>query len=139
MYPSMDRFRVRMKPLAARRNKKQIERDAVDPARRPGPLSAAARETVRYAAERIAEARAGGKPVMLAFGAHTIKNGLGPALITMMERGWITLLATNGAGVIHDWEFSFQGRSSESVRDNAPGLSTNVAPSRRFDKACVCP
>jgi hypothetical protein len=28
-------------------------------------------------------------------------------------------LATNGAGLIHDWEFAFQGQSSEDVRANA--------------------
>ena len=55
---------------------------------------------------------------MLAFGAHTIKNGLAPVLIQLMEQGWVTLLATNGAGIIHDWEFSFQGLSSEDVRAN---------------------
>jgi len=55
---------------------------------------------------------------MLAFGAHTIKNGLAPVLIQLIEQGWVTLLATNGAGIIHDWEFSFQGLSSEDVRAN---------------------
>ncbi len=55
---------------------------------------------------------------MLAFGAHSIKNGLSPVLIRLMERGWVTLLATNGAGIIHDWEFAFQGASSEDVRAN---------------------
>jgi hypothetical protein len=35
-----------------------------------------------------------------------------------LERGWLTHLATNGAGIIHDWEFAFLGRSTESVRDN---------------------
>jgi hypothetical protein len=55
---------------------------------------------------------------MLAFGAHTIKNGLAPVLIELMERGWVTLLATNGAGVIHDWEFAYQGASSEYVQAN---------------------
>ena len=55
---------------------------------------------------------------MLAFGAHTVKNGLAPVLIALMEEGWLTHLATNGAGIIHDWEFAFQGRSSEDVREN---------------------
>ena len=35
-----------------------------------------------------------------------------------MEEGWITHLATNGAGSIHDWEFSFAGVSTESVEKN---------------------
>ena len=55
---------------------------------------------------------------MLAFGAHTIKNGLAPVLIDLIKQGWVTLLATNGAGIIHDWEFAFQGLSSDDVRAN---------------------
>ena len=35
-----------------------------------------------------------------------------------MKRGWVTHLATNGAGVIHDWEFAYIGKSSEDVRAN---------------------
>ena len=46
------------------------------------------------------------------------QNGLSPVLTQLMERGWVTLLATNGAGIIHDWEFAFQGESSEDVRAN---------------------
>jgi hypothetical protein len=51
-------------------------------------------------------------------GAHTIKNGMAPTLIKLMEEGWLTHLATNGAGIIHDWEFAFQGLSSEDVKAN---------------------
>jgi hypothetical protein len=36
----------------------------------------------------------------------------------MLQRGWITHLATNGAGTIHDWEYSWLGRSTESVEEN---------------------
>jgi hypothetical protein len=36
----------------------------------------------------------------------------------MMERGWVTHVATNGAGTIHDWEFAWLGRSCESVEEN---------------------
>ena len=55
---------------------------------------------------------------MLTFGAHSIKNGLAPVFIKLIEDGWVTHLATNGAGIIHDWEFAFQGHSSEDVRTN---------------------
>ncbi len=37
----------------------------------------------------------------------------------LIDAGLVTHLATQGAGIIHDWEFAFQGRSCESVRDNA--------------------
>ena len=43
---------------------------------------------------------------------------MAPTLIALMEEGWVTHLATNGAGIIHDWEFAFQGKSSEDVREN---------------------
>ena len=55
---------------------------------------------------------------MLTFGAHTIKNGMAPTLIALISEGWITHLATNGAGIIHDWEFAYQGKTSEDVREN---------------------
>ena len=31
---------------------------------------------------------------------------------------WLTHLATNGAGTIHDFEYAFLGRSTESVQEN---------------------
>jgi hypothetical protein len=47
-----------------------------------------------------------------------VRNGAATILGRMMERGWITHLATNGAGTIHDWEYAWLGRSTEGVRDN---------------------
>jgi len=115
-YPQFDRFAVAMEPLAARMNKAEIEAKAVAPDREPGSLSPAAREMIAQLAERIRTARTNGKPVICAFGAHSIKNGLGPVFVKLIEDGWMTHLATNGAGVIHDWEFSYQGKSCEDVK-----------------------
>ncbi len=53
--------------------------------------------------------------MILAFGAHTIKNGLAPLLIRLMERGFITHLASNGAAAIHDFEIAMLGHTSEDV------------------------
>jgi hypothetical protein len=69
------------------------------------------------AAAGIRAARAKGAGVMLIYGAHLLRNGASAILDRMMARGWLTHLATNGAGTIHDWEFSHLGRSTESVRD----------------------
>jgi hypothetical protein len=55
---------------------------------------------------------------MLIYGAHLLRNGAAFILERMMMRDWITHLATNGAGTIHDWEYSFLGRSTESVEEN---------------------
>jgi hypothetical protein len=38
----------------------------------------------------------------------------------LINEGWLTHIATQGAGIIHDLEFALLGRSSESVKDNAP-------------------
>jgi len=117
-YPRLDRRDVRMKPLAARPNKKNIERDAVHPGQTPRELPAASLAVIEQAAEHIRQARRRHAPVMLTFGAHAIKNGLAPVLIKLLEEDWLTHLATNGAGIIHDWEFAYLGQSSEDVRAN---------------------
>ncbi len=59
-----------------------------------------------------------GRTIGLAFGAHVLKVGLGPLLIDLMERGFVSHLATNGASAIHDYEFALQGASSEDVKTN---------------------
>ena len=55
------------------------------------------------------------RAVMLAMGAHVIKCGLSPILIDMLQRGWLTSLVLNGAGVIHDLEVALIGETSEDV------------------------
>ena len=73
---------------------------------------------VRQCARDIAQARAKKAAVMLIYGAHLIKNGAALILIRLLQKNWITHLATNGAGAIHDWELAFCGLSTESVKDN---------------------
>jgi hypothetical protein len=52
---------------------------------------------------------------MLGMGAHSIKVGLNPVIIDLLERGVITSLSVNGACVIHDFELAFIGQTSEDV------------------------
>ena len=54
--------------------------------------------------EAIAAARRNGRPVIAMIGGHPIKLGLSRFLIDLIERGVITHLATNGSGIIHDFE-----------------------------------
>ena len=63
----------------------------------------------------IATAFKNDKTVVLAMGAHVIKVGLNPVVIDFMERGIITAVAMNGAGIIHDFEIAMTGRTSEDV------------------------
>ena len=55
------------------------------------------------------------KAIIFALGAHVIKVGLNPVIIDLMKGGWITALAFNGAGIIHDFEVAFAGQTSEDV------------------------
>lgn len=68
----------------------------------------------------IRAAHAGGRGVLWGLGAHVIKTGLSPIVIDLMERGYVSAIATNGAGVIHDFELALSGATSEEV-DEALG------------------
>jgi arginine dihydrolase ArgZ-like protein len=61
------------------------------------------------------EARRGDAGIVWGIGAHVIKTGLGPVLIDLMERGFVSALATNGAAIIHDFEIALVGATSEDV------------------------
>lgn len=63
----------------------------------------------------IATAAKNKKSIILGIGAHVIKVGLNPVVIDLMERGIITCLAMNGAGIIHDVELAMAGQTSEDV------------------------
>jgi hypothetical protein len=117
-YRMLDRHKLVIKPLKDRKNKVMIERDHIPVTRKPVKLSEQGSSAVKETLERIKKAREKGRPVMIAFGAHTIKNGLGPVLIKLIEEGWVTHLSTNGAGIIHDWELSYLGETSENVEEN---------------------
>ena len=68
----------------------------------------------------IAGAKRADAGVVWGLGAHVIKTGLGPVLIDLMERGFVSAIATNGAAVIHDFEVALVGATSEDV-DEALG------------------
>jgi hypothetical protein len=68
----------------------------------------------------VRAARGAGRGVLWGLGAHVIKTGLSPILIDLMERGFVSAMATNGAGIIHDFEVALSGATSEEV-DEALG------------------
>jgi hypothetical protein len=76
----------------------------------------------RAVVQRVASARHTRAGVLWGIGAHVIKAGLGPVLIDLMARGYVSALATNGAGIIHDFEIALSGATSEDVDDTlGPG------------------
>jgi hypothetical protein len=66
-------------------------------------------------AGRILTARERGRPIILSMGAHVIKCGLSRYLIELMKGGFVTHIASNGAGSIHDFELCWLGGTSEDV------------------------
>jgi hypothetical protein len=114
----IDLSKLKVYPLAQRDSLAGIGEILVDPASTPAELSPANAEHIARCASNIRAAREQGASVMLIFGAHLIKNGAQLLLDRLMAGGWLTHLATNGAGVIHDWEWAHHGRSTESVRAN---------------------
>ena len=48
-------------------------------------------------------------------GAHVIKQGLGRYVADFIRRGWVSVVAMNGACSIHDYELARIGGTSESV------------------------
>lgn len=124
--PKLDVRRARTYPLARRESKVAAAelggtleaglRFSDFLARLPNILAGA---DLRFAAETIARARLAGRGVVLGMGAHPIKVGLSPLIVDLMERGVITSVALNGAGIIHDFELAVAGCTSEDV---GPGL-----------------
>jgi hypothetical protein len=115
-----DRTRISYFPLKERLSKVAITSACIKPDvyLKTREISPSLKTQVDSIAAEIAEAKRRGASVICAFGAHSIKNGLGQLLGDMLKKGWFTHLAANGAAVIHDWEFAFQGKSSEDVHEN---------------------
>jgi hypothetical protein len=114
----LDLKRVKVLPLSQRRSLSAIEKILVDPAKTPPPCPPEVESLITGCAKKITAARARNASVILMYGAHLVKNGAHRIVNALVDRGWITHLATNGAGTIHDWELSFLGRTEESVREN---------------------
>ncbi|MBI2949895.1 MAG: hypothetical protein HYY23_19865 [Verrucomicrobia bacterium] len=114
----LDLSRLKILPLAARKSLTRVEEILIPPDATPAPCDERTASIIREAGTKIAAARKCGASVMLIYGAHLLRNGAALILERMMSRGWLTHLATNGAGSIHDWEYAFLGRSTESVEEN---------------------
>jgi hypothetical protein len=109
-------------PLA-RRKSKVSRRDFARPITRGASLASflnglphiLAGETLRGLAEEVRRARTRDKPILWGLGAHVLKVGLSPLIIDLMDRGFVTGIALNGAGIVHDFELAVSGQTSEDV------------------------
>jgi len=114
----LDLNRLKVRPLAERRSLSTIDEILVDPGLPAAKCDAETGGAIQSCASKVSAARKRGSSVILMYGAHLVKNGGMRIVNLLVEQGWVTHLATNGAGTIHDWELSFFGRTAESVRDN---------------------
>ncbi len=114
----LDLSRLKVFPLAERKHLTRADEILVDPASAPKSPGERNFGLISACVERIRAARERGAAVMLIYGAHLLRNGAAQILERMMAHGWITHLATNGAGTIHDWEYAWFGASTESVEMN---------------------
>jgi hypothetical protein len=114
----LDQHRIKVLPLERRESLTRFQDILLDPDASPAPLPLPVTSQVVECAARIKAARQRGSGVILIYGAHLLRNGAARILTRLMEGGWVTHLATNGAGTIHDWEYAWLGRSTESVRAN---------------------
>jgi hypothetical protein len=118
---------VRTYPLSSRKSKARAE-DFARPVMRGGSFATwfdslpaiLGGADLRRVVRAIVEARQRDAGVMWGIGAHVIKTGVSPVLIDLMERGYVSALAMNGAGIIHDFEIALSGATSEDV-DEALG------------------
>lgn len=98
---------------------KPLTRDAVSALLETVPNILAGR-SLRLLVKKIREAKEKGKAIIWGFGGHVIKVGLSPVLVDLMNRGFLTALATNGSGMIHDFEIALSGCTSEDVEEQLP-------------------
>jgi hypothetical protein len=75
---------------------------------------------IRRVVAAMQEARRKDAAIVWGIGAHVIKTGVSPVLVDLMHRGYVSALAMNGAGIIHDFEIALSGATSEDV-DEALG------------------
>jgi hypothetical protein len=117
----LDFRELRVFPLAQRQSLSRVESLLVEPATTPKAISSSQAELIEDCAQSIRRARRRNAAVILIYGAHLLRNGAAKIITQLMEQNWLTHLATNGAGTIHDWEYAWHGASTESVEMGVSG------------------
>lgn len=142
-YKKIDISRIRTIGFDARKTKSAVDGFAMpfDPEKPfgdflgalPGYLKAG--DLIEFSG-RIAQAKHSGRHIIWMMGAHPLKVGLSPVIIDLIERGFVSHMAINGAFMIHDIELAFFGRTSEEVSESIGDGSFGMVeetPSLIFD------
>jgi len=110
-YKTFERSQLLIKPLGERKN----DMDLSYVLQLDGPVPEFSHPQLTTVAERLVAAKNRGTARILMMGAHVIKMGASRFVIDLIERGYISHVAMNGAGAIHDYELARIGASTESV------------------------
>lgn len=111
-----DRSQLSLSPISSRSAEVRFRDVAMDPERLRSDFSHPALPVL---AESIVKASRCGATVLLMFGGHVVKSGCSPVIIELMRRGFISHLATNGAGATYDFEFALCGETGEDIDHDA--------------------
>ena len=112
----LNRKAIKAFPLESRDHALTMADIKICPKSKPEPMTDFQREQCDFLSDKFKKAIELNKARMVTYGAHSIKNGLGPVFCKLLWENVITHVATNGAGSIHDWEFALIGKSTESVK-----------------------
>lgn len=107
-----DRSKLVVKPLAQREN--DLDMSIITDLGRSSPPDELVHDFAPVGRLAV-RARSLGASTIMMMGAHVIRNGVQRYIIDLMERGYISCIALNGAGMIHDYEFALIGATTESV------------------------
>ena len=77
-------------------------------------------DSLRSVVRALVTARERQRAIIWGLGGHVIKCGLAPVLVDLMQRGFATAFAVNGAAAIHDFEIALAGHTSEDVEAVLP-------------------
>lgn len=121
-YEEFDLSGIRTYPLKSRASKARREDFArpIPPGATVASLvdalpSILAGAEVKAVVRALVDAKRGGAGIVWGIGGHVVKTGIGPVLVDLMERGFVSAIAANGAAVIHDLEVAMVGSTSEDV------------------------
>lgn len=109
-FEMFDRSRLKLLPL-----EKRIHDLDLSVMKEPVADNGYHHPTIEILADRIRKAKEKNATVTLMLGGHVIRSGVAPCMNAMMEAGYITHFAMNGAAAIHDFEFALIGATTESV------------------------
>jgi hypothetical protein len=121
-YHIFDAARISTYPVASRRNRVTVE-SLLNPEQvlsTTYQVNAVTEKKISEVAEHLSTTAKAGRPVIIFIGAHLVKNGLGLLIVDLMKRGVITVVASNTAGAIHDFELALTGETSEDVPNALP-------------------